>query len=151
MLRRILPLVLAVAVLPASAQKRDPLYTATHQQLDVVKVVLAQEAAWNKGDLDAFLSHLKDSLDTEAILGTPVRGMAAIKSAFHLNYPNREAMGLIAYTDVEARDLGEKFALATGKYHLDRSKKSGGPADGTFTEIFEKTDTGWQVIFTETT
>ena len=86
-----------------------------------------------------------------AILGGPVRGLTNIRSSFHINYPNKEAMGTLDYSDVEARELGEKFALATGKYHLERSKKGGGPADGTFTEVLEKTPAGWQVIFTEST
>jgi uncharacterized protein (TIGR02246 family) len=135
----------------AQDQPRDKLYTATHEQLAVVKIVLAQETAWNNGDLDAFLSTFKDAPDTQAVLGNRARGTAEIHNAFHINYPNRESMGLIAYSDVEARELGENFALATGRYHLDRSKKYGGPADGTFTEVMEKTPKGWQIIFNETT
>jgi ketosteroid isomerase-like protein len=135
----------------AQDQPKDKLYTATHEQLAVVKIVLAQESAWNKGDLDGFLAGFKDAPDTQAVLGNRAVGMAEIHNAFHNNYPNREAMGLLSYSDVEARMLGENFALATGKYHLDRSKKYGGPADGTFTEVMEKTPKGWQIIFDETT
>jgi len=117
----------------------------------VVKIVLAQETAWNRGDLDGFLSGFKDAPDTQAVLGNRARGLVEIRGAFHTNYPNRESMGLLAYSDVEARELGENYALATGKYHLDRSKKYGGSADGTFTEVMEKTPKGWQIIFDETT
>ncbi len=132
-------------------QPKDKLYTATHQQLAVVKIVLAQETAWNKGDLDGFLAGFKDAADTQAVLGNRAVGMTEIRGAFHVNYPNRESMGVLAYSDVEARELGENFALATGRYHLDRSKKYGGPADGTFTEVMEKTPQGWRIIFDETT
>jgi uncharacterized protein (TIGR02246 family) len=144
-------LCLASCAVAAGRPQQDKLYTATHQQLEAVKIVLAQEAAWNKGDLDGFLSHFKDDPETQVILGVSAKGLANIRSAFRVNYPNREAMGTIAYSDVEARELGENFALATGKYHLDRSKKGGGPADGTFTDIVEKTPKGWQIIFSETT
>jgi hypothetical protein len=41
--------------------------------------------------------------------------------------------------------------MATGKYHLARSRKAGGDVDGTFTEVMEKTTAGWRVIFIETT
>ena len=142
---------LSCVAVPAYAQKQDKLYTATHQQLEAVKIVLAQEAAWNKGDLDGFISHFKDDPETQVVLGTPAKGLANIRSAFKTNYPNRESMGVLDYSDVEARELGENYALATGKYHLERSKKTGGPADGTFTEILEKTPKGWQIIFSETT
>ena len=138
-------------VATAQDPSKDKLYTATHQQLAVVRIVLAQEASWNRGDLDGFLTAFKDAPDTQAVLGNRARGLTEIRGAFHTNYPNRESMGVLAYSDVEARELGENFTLATGKYHLDRSKKNGGPADGTFTEVMEKTPQGWQIIFAETT
>jgi uncharacterized protein (TIGR02246 family) len=142
---------LVCSAMPGRAQKQDKLYTATHQQLEAVKIVLAQEAAWNKGDLEGFTSHFKDDPETQVVLGVSAKGLANIRSAFKANYPNRESMGTLDYSDVEARELGENYALATGKYHLDRSKKAGGPADGTFTEILEKTPKGWLIIFSETT
>ncbi len=135
----------------ASAQSRDQLYTASREQLDVTKVLIAQQTAWNKGDLDGFLSHYKDDPTSEAVLSGPVRGLANIRAAFHANYPNRESMGQIENSEVQVRELGETYALATGKYHLTRSKKLGGDAEGTFLSIMEKTSSGWKVIFTENT
>jgi uncharacterized protein (TIGR02246 family) len=117
----------------------------------VTKVLLAQEAAWNSGDLDGYVSHYKDAPDTQAILGTAAHGLETIRNAFRQNFPNAESMGKLENSEVEVRELGEKFALVTGKYHLSRSKKAGGDATGTFTEIFEKTAAGWQVIFSENT
>jgi len=133
------------------AQQQDRLYTASHEQLEAVKVVVAQEDAWNRGDLDAFLSRYKDDPETQAVLGGSVKGLANIRATFRLNYPNRESMGTIAYSAVEARELGENYAMATGKYRLERSKKGGGPAEGTFIEVLEKTDKGWQIIFSQST
>src|ERR1700744_6185959 len=109
----------AVAGLPcAPGQAPDQLYTASRLQLDVTKVLVAQENAWNKGDLDGFLSRYKDAPDTEAVLAGPVRGLPNIRAAFHATYPTREAMGQIENSEVEVRGLGENFALATGHYHL---------------------------------
>jgi len=135
----------------ALAQSRDPLFTATRQQLDVVKIVLAQRDAWNKGDLDGYLSHYKNAPDTQAVLATLVRGVDNIKAAYRLNFPNKESMGAIEDSAVEVRALGDDFALATGKYHLTRSRKAGGDVDGTFMELFEKTSAGWQIIFSQST
>ena len=132
-------------------QTEGQLYTASREQLDVTKVVLAQESAWNKGDLDAYLSHFKDAKDTEAVLNGPVRGFDNIRGAYHNSFPSRDAMGTLEQREVEVRELGPNFALATGKYHLTRSRKSGGDAEGTFTEIFEKTEKGWQLVFSQAT
>lgn len=156
--RRLVPVALAAALCavvfvaaPAVSQKEDPLFTATRQQLDVVKIILAQQNAWNKGDLDAYLSHYKDAADTQAVLANLVRGVDNIRSAYKQNFPNKDSMGTIEDTDIEVKALGDSYALATGKYHLNRSKKSGGPIEGTFMELFEKTQAGWQIIFSQST
>jgi uncharacterized protein (TIGR02246 family) len=156
-LRRVVQVMLAgslcavLSAAPAAAQSSDPLFTATRQQLDVVKIILAQQNAWNKGDLDAYLSHYKESPDTQAVLANLVRGIDAVRSAYKQNFPNKDTMGTIEDTDIEVRALGDNYALATGKYHLNRPKKSGGPVEGTFMEIFEKTANGWQIIFSQST
>ena len=157
MLKHLRIIALLALTLPAllapltKAQEPDQLFTATRLQLDVTKVLLAQESAWNNGDLDAYLSHYKDAPDTQAILGTPTRGLANIRLAFRANFPNRDVMGTLQQDSVEVRALGDNFALATGNYHLTRPRKAGGDTSGGFTEILEKTPTGWQVIFSETT
>lgn len=153
-MRQSLLALVSVALFSAAgifAQTPDQMYTASREQLDVTKVILAQESAWNSGDMDAYLSHFKDAKDTEAVLNGPVRGLANIRSAYHASFPNRETMGQLEQSDVEVRELGPNFALATGRYHLNRSRHNGGDAQGTFTEIFEKTSTGWQLIFSEAT
>jgi uncharacterized protein (TIGR02246 family) len=154
--RRLVPFALAATLgavffmtAPAASQNPDPLFTATRQQLDVVKIILAQEGAWNKGDLDGYLSHYKDSPDTQAVLANLVRGVDNIRSAYKQNFPSKDSMGAIEDTDIEVKALGDNYALATGKYHLNRPKKSGGPVEGTFMELFEKTQAGWQIIFSQ--
>jgi uncharacterized protein (TIGR02246 family) len=156
--RRLVPIAVAAALsavffvtVPAVSQTPDPLFTATRQQLDVVKIILAQEGAWNKGDLDGYLSHYKDSPDTQAVLANLVRGLDNIRSAYKQNFPSKDSMGAIEDTDIEVKALGDNYALATGKYHLNRPKKSGGPTEGTFMELFEKTQGGWQIIFSQST
>lgn len=134
-----------------AAQNSDPLFTATRQQLDVVKIILRQRDAWNNGNLDAYLSEYKDAPDTQAVLATLVRGLENIRAAYRANFPNKEAMGTLDDSEVEVRALGANYALATGKYHLTRSRKAGGDAAGVFTELFEKTPAGWKVIFSAST
>jgi uncharacterized protein (TIGR02246 family) len=144
-------IVLAACIAPVTAQQKDQLFTATRQQLDVTKVLLAQETAWNNGDLDGYLARYKDAPDTQAILGSAARGLDTIRNAFRQNFPNRDSMGKLENSEVEVRALGDNFTLVTGRYQLSRSKRGGGDATGTFTEIFEKTTAGWQVIFSENT
>lgn len=149
-MRRYLLFLLLSPLPSAIAQSANQLYTASREQLDVTKIVLAQEAAWNKGELDTYLAYFKDAKDTEAVLNGAVRGLSNIQSAYHASFPNRDAMGQLEQSEVEVRELGPEFALATGKYRLSRNKRNGGDAGGSFTEIFEKTSLGWKLIYSQT-
>ncbi len=140
----------ALCVSPLRAQAPDQLYTATPQQLAVTKALLAQARAWNQANMDGYLSFYKDAPDTVALLASPVRGTQNIHNAYYVNFPRAEVMGTLDESEVDVRALGENFALATGHYHLTRTKKGGGDTDGTFTDIFEKTPAGWKIIYSET-
>ena len=52
---------------------------------------------------------------------------------------------------VQIATLDEHYAVVLGHYHLDRSKKGGGNADGFFSLVLEKTDAGWKIIVDHTT
>ena len=133
------------------AQEPNPLHTATRQELDVIKVLLAQEKAWNKGDLAGFASGYKDAPDTLFITRTISRGYAGLLESYQREYPNRAAMGTLTFSELEVRPLDENFAVAIGKFHLDRGKKEGGNADGLFSLVFEKTANGWKIVIDHTT
>ncbi|MBB5327539.1 YybH family protein [Tunturiibacter gelidoferens] len=144
-------LVLLVPVTLPAQTAADPLHTASRQELDVIKVLLAQEAAWNKGDLTAFASGYKDSPDTLFIGHQLSRGYAGMVDQYKRDYPTRAAMGTLSFTDLEVHPLDENFAVCIGKYHLDRAKKDGGNAGGIFSLVLEKTTDGWRIIVDHTT
>ena len=133
------------------AQQPDRLHTATRQELNIIKVLIAQENAWNKGDLTAFASGFKDSPDTIFITHQLYRGFAGLVDEYKRDYPTKAAMGTLTYSDLEVHPLDENFAVVIGRYHLDRSKKDGGNADGLFTLVFENTDNGWKIVVDHTT
>jgi uncharacterized protein (TIGR02246 family) len=151
---RIASLLLAVSIasmpLPAWSQQQN-LGTIPQQQLDVIKVLLAQEAAWNRGDLEAFAQAYKDSPDTLFITSSVNRGFAGMVEAYKHNYPNRAAMGELAFSQLEVHPLDEHFAVVIGRYHLERGKKDGGNAEGIFSLVLEKTEHGWKIVVDHTT
>jgi ketosteroid isomerase-like protein len=136
----------------AHAQEADnPLHTATRQELDVVKAVLAQEKAWNKGDLEGYEKGYKDSPDTIFIGKEISRGYAEIVQDYKHNYPTMASMGTLGFSELEVHSVSDTLAICIGKYHLDRAKKEGGPADGIFSLVLEKTDQGWKIVLDHTT
>ena len=154
--RRLLafPLVLGLLLPCASsahAQDADALHTASRTELDVVKVVVAQEKAWNAGDMESYVKSYKESPDTLFIGRQVSKGYAQIAEDYKRNYPTRASMGSLTFTELEAHPLSATFAVCLGRYHLDRAKKDGGAADGIFSLVFEKTDQGWKIVLDHTT
>lgn len=150
----ILALALLAAALsparPALAQN-EPLHTASPVELGCVKVLLAQERAWNQGDIEAFAKAYKNSPDTLFISRDINRGYAGLLQSYHRDYPTKAAMGTLNFTDLEVHPLDEHFAVALGKYHLERNKKEGGNAEGVFSLVMEKTPEGWRIVVDHTT
>ncbi len=127
------------------------LRTLSADELGVIKVLTNQERAWNEGDLTAYISAYKDSPQTMIIGTTISRGYANLLLDYRKNYPTKASMGDLAFSELEPHLLDEHYALVVGKYHIDRSKRAGGPADGLFSVLMEKTDKGWKIIVDHTT
>jgi ketosteroid isomerase-like protein len=135
----------------AQDEQGNPLHTASKLELDIVKTVLAEERAWNKGDLATYESGYKNSPNTIFMGAQISRGYSQMVEDYKRNYPNQAAMGTLEFSELEAYPLSDTFAACIGKYHLDRSKKQGGPADGTFSLVLEKTADGWKIVLDHTT
>lgn len=136
---------------PQEPRQPDQLRTLTRDELDIVKVITAQERAWNKGDIAAYAVGYKDSPDLLFIGRQVSRGYHALVEDYKRNYPNKESMGTLGFTDLEPHVLDEHYAVLLGRYHLERSRKGGGPAEGVFSLVLEKTDKGWKIIVDHTT
>ncbi len=129
----------------------NQLHTASRIELDVVKVLVAQEHAWNAGDIEDFVKSFKDSPDTIFIGKQVSKGFQQILDDYRHNFTTRSSMGNLVYSELEVTALSDSFAVCTGRYHLDRGRKDGGPADGLFSLVLEKTDQGWKIVLDHTT
>jgi ketosteroid isomerase-like protein len=154
--RHLLALPLALGLLltgtpHARAQDDNSLHTASRTELDVVKLLMAQEKAWNAGDLESYVKGYKDSPDTLFIGRQVSKGFAQIQEDYRRNYSTRGSMGTLTFAELEVHPLSDTFVVCLGKYHLDRAKKDGGMADGMFSLVLEKTDQGWRIVLDHTT
>jgi ketosteroid isomerase-like protein len=148
---RLVPVLFAAALICVPLVAQQQLSTVPQQQLDIIKVLLSQEAAWNRGDLAGFSEAYKNSPDTLFVTNAVNRGYEGMVDAYRRDYPNRAAMGTLSFSELEAHPLDERFAVVIGRYHLERNKKEGGNADGIFSLVLEKTDKGWKIIVDHTT
>jgi ketosteroid isomerase-like protein len=118
--------------------------------LTAVRAELLREAgAWNRGDLDGFLS----GYDRAALFvgATRIyRGRDAIRAMYHQHYADRRRMGALTFTELDGRPLGPGYALAVGRWHLDRPAADGGPAGGFFTLTLHHGGDGWRILVDHT-
>ncbi len=145
------PLAVALALLctlipPISrAQSPSPAIAAIRRLMD------RQTADWNRGDIEAFATGYKNSPDILFVGRTVSRGYAEMLARYRKGYPTADAMGKLTFTNLEPVLLDDRFATATGNFHLERTPAGGGNADGIFSLVFEKTPTGWKIIRDHTT
>ena len=110
----------------------------------------AQTDAWNRGDVDGFMTAYKESDETTYIGKQIAHGYEHIRARYKEHYTSPEAMGKLTFSDLNVRSLGENFAVVTGKFALARSAAAGGPAQGVFSLVWEKTNQGWKIILDHT-
>ena len=114
-----------------------------------IRAVLdAQVAAWNRGDVDAFMQGYWKSEKTEFVGSTGVfRGWQAVLDRYRKAYPDRSSMGRLTFSDLEITALGPTAVLVLGQWQLDREHDRPG---GVFTLVFRKFPEGWKIIHDHT-
>ena len=117
----------------------------------ILDVLERQQAAWNRGDIEAFMTGYERS-DKILFVGSEIqRGYDAVLARYHRTYGDREKMGRLRFSDLEVRVLNDTAATAIGRYHLTRSEAGGGDASGRFSLVFLNTREGWRIVHDHTT
>lgn len=125
-----------------SAEKRAA------DQAAIEAVLHAQQAAWNRGDVDAFLTGYWHSPELTFSGSSGVsRGWDRVLARYKKNYPDKAAMGELEFSGLEFQFLGPDAALVLGRWHLKRSK---GDIGGVFSLVWERFPEGWKIIHDHT-
>ncbi len=112
-------------------------------------VLDAQVEAWNKGDLDAFMTGYWKSPDLTFFSGkNKTRGWKATLQRYRKKYGNAEKkMGKLTFRDLEVDVVGPAAGWVRGRWKLVRDKETLG---GLFTLIFKKLPEGWRIVHDHT-
>jgi ketosteroid isomerase-like protein len=114
----------------------------------ITAVLNAQQAAWNRADVDKFLDGYWHSPDlTFSGTGGIARGWDAVLTRYKKNYPDQDAMGHLEFSELEFRFLGKDAALVLGHWHLARAK---GDLGGVFSLVWQRFPEGWKIIHDHT-
>ena len=125
-----------------------PVAHAVTPQVEIRALLDEQLAAWNRGDLDAFMKTYWNSPKTIFAGSSGIfRGWQAVLGRYKRTYPDRAAMGHTTFTALEITELAPDAALAIGHWHL---KRANGELGGVFTLVLRKFPGGWRIILDHT-
>ncbi len=120
---------------------------AQNKDEQVIRNALSvQMDAWNKGDLETFMSTYwkSDSLKFIGKSGVTYGWKPTLEN-YKKSYPDKESMGILNFELIEVKRLSVLYFYVTGKWHLKRSE-SKGDLGGHFTLLFKKIKQKWVIV-----
>jgi ketosteroid isomerase-like protein len=128
--------------------------TETNQKSDgksaVEQVLHMQQDAWNRHDLDAFMTGYWNSPDLTFFSGGQEQhGWQATIDRYKARYqsPGHE-MGKLELANMRVEILGADAAFVRGEFHL--TMPDGKTPHGLFTLVFRKFPDGWKIVHDHT-
>jgi len=135
---------LALASRSSTASPADP-----SEESQIRAVLDTQTAAWNRGDIDTFMTGYWNSEQTEFLGANGIaHGWQAVLDRYHHTYPDRKTMGALSFSDLEIHLTCSDAAYAVGKFHLVRESDQ---PSGVFSTDFRKFPEGWRIVLDHTT
>jgi ketosteroid isomerase-like protein len=124
-----------------AAQSNSPKAKA---ESDILAVMDEQTAAWNRGDIEAFMKGYWNSEKLVFVSGDDVtRGWQQTLDRYKKSYDTKAKMGALKFSDVEITVLSKDAAVVLGSWALTREKDK---PHGKFTLIFRKFKEGWRIV-----
>jgi ketosteroid isomerase-like protein len=144
-------LIMALALGLLVLQGRSPATPRPGQDEDrlaITGLLTNQQAAWNRGDIDAFVvGYWKSPELTFSGSSGVARGYDGVLERYKKSYPDRAAMGHLDFSNLEFHFLGADAALVLGNWQLKREK---GDVGGVFSLVFQRFPEGWRIIHDHT-
>ena len=142
-MRAVLLVLLAFSQTMHTPQRDEPVAAVQH-------LLEAQQAAWNRHDLEGFMAGYWISPDLTFFSGGQrIAGWQAALDRYTKNYQDAgKEMGRLEFGDLNIEPLGNEAAFVRGSYHL--TMRDGKTPHGLFTLIFRKFPEGWKIVHDHT-
>ncbi len=107
-------------------------------------VLAANAAAWNEGNLDAFMSGYADANDVSLVKdGAVAKGWSQVRKAYGEDIAAGGEMGRLSFDTLDIQLTAADVATATGRYGLERSA---GASSGVVTLVMKRIDGRWRIV-----
>lgn len=139
----------AVAAIVISSGCAPPRTFSAGDGAAVRAVLAAQQDAWNRGDLDAFMAGY---LHSDALVftsgGNIRRGWDETAAKYRARYgSDRSTMGRLSFEILDVQPIGADGAVVLGRWQLDDTSEAGG---GVFSVVLARGGDGWKVVHDHT-
>jgi beta-aspartyl-peptidase (threonine type) len=113
---------------------------------DLRKLLDDQTAAWNRGDLNAFMQGYWRSPEVTFFSGdTIVKGWESTLQRYRDRYQSSgKEMGKLSFTDENIEILGPDAAMVTARWHLEMA--DGKKLEGLTTLLCRRMPEGWRIV-----
>ena len=134
--------ILTAALVYAAAEQ------APNSVAEIQSVLTAQQDAWNRGDIDAFMNGYARSASTVFVSQDEVsRGWETVRERYRMKYSDRTKMGTLSFSEIEVTMLSPDAAVVLGRWRLKRTNDE---PHGRFTLIFKRLPEGWRIVHDHT-
>ena len=141
-------LIAALAAAGFAAAGDDERAFGAEDEKAIRAVLEAQDAAWNRGDIEGFMEGYDRSPDLVFTSGGKIRrGFDVTLERYKKTYANDDAMGKLSFSDLEITGVGPDAAVVLGRWKLTDTPKAGG---GVFTLVMVRREAGWRIIHDHT-
>ena len=113
-------------------------------ETDIRALLNAQQQAWNRGDIPAFMNGYWNNEQLRFASGNSITyGWQPTLERYLGRYHNRKLMGQLQFEVLSVRQLSPAYAIAFGHWALTRENDQ---PKGLFTLTLEKFPEGWRII-----
>jgi ketosteroid isomerase-like protein len=133
-----IPLLLLICITSVAVQAQSK------DEQTIRKALSIQNEAWNRGDLETFMSTYLNS-DSLMFIGKSgvTYGWKNTLDNYKKGYPDTATMGKLRFDLLEFKRLSPEYYFVVGKWFLTRSI---GNVGGHFTLLFRKIKGKWYII-----
>ena len=115
---------------------------------EINSLLKEQESSWNQGNIQAYMLHYWQSDSMMFVSKNGVTyGWKQTLDNYLKSYPDRVAMGMLLFDNLNFQFINKRNVLVIGSWHLSREK---GDIGGNFSLLWRKIKGKWKIIIDHT-
>jgi ketosteroid isomerase-like protein len=130
---------------PKAAAEADAAGIPARNPEDIVRgVIAANAAAWNEGNLDAYMGGYANSAGLLMIVDAAVTtGWQPVRKLYEKDIAASGEMGRLSFDNLDIKMTSDDVATVVGRYSLGRANKA---YQGVMTLLMKQVDGRWRIV-----